>query len=507
MRTESKTLEEFLGIMTHVDATQLPFGAAVSSSNLAQYYTGKIQRIPGIVRFKTDIADGTVRIPLTRVLRGLGGGNPVVAVYKGTGTTKVINQSAAAEITGPALSSTDLGYWSHAFYANKHLLAGDGNAIQEITSATTRIAWVGTSVPLGSLIAAYLDRLYVSGIASEEGLVRYTDILGTTFAASAVVNVKELPGPVTALAINSPTSANEGVQTDLIISKAVGMWLWNEQRKIRITEAIGSKSPATFTNTPAGTFFMGIKGGTLRSVFYMPVGSTSEPRDVGIMLAGALSGLVNEEVACAVYHDGFYKLFFSRSGLTNQFELWLDVDALTEENKIIWYGVHDRGGADSVGTSDTALQISRKRDANNWVGFTESLSLSSGFMTADQVTMTATLELPLNLEPISDEKMYELTELWITAGTNVVGNELVAGLVADGVSKGANTISLYDETTAGNLVVVIPLRPPGATGMIAQSAELLLFHSMNKPMTLTAFRVQYAVYEEKASRIRGKVGK
>jgi len=68
MKTISKKIDDFLGIMTHMDASQLPFGAAISCRNFAQYDTGKIQRVPGITKVAVAVEDGSVRIPLTILL-------------------------------------------------------------------------------------------------------------------------------------------------------------------------------------------------------------------------------------------------------------------------------------------------------------------------------------------------------------------------------------------------------------------------------------------------------
>jgi len=84
-------------------------------------------------------------------------------------------------------------------------------------------------------------------------------VLGFTFDAASLVNVKELPGKVTALFVSSSTSADTGIKADLVISKLLGMWLWNETRKVQITSSIGTKSPMTFANTPVGTFFLGAR--------------------------------------------------------------------------------------------------------------------------------------------------------------------------------------------------------------------------------------------------------
>jgi len=86
--------------------------------------------------------------------------------------------------------------------------------------------------------------------------------------------------------------------------------------------------------------------------------------------------MVNEEVAFAVYHDGFYKLYFSSSGLTNNREVWLDIDAISQgEDKVVWYGVHERGGADSATVTDTSLDLSRKAPVGTYSWFRESASL------------------------------------------------------------------------------------------------------------------------------------
>jgi len=127
------------------------------------------------------------------------------------------------------------------------------------------------------------------------------------------------------------------------------------------------------------------------------------------------------------------------------------------------------------------------------------------FYDSDSILMVSSLELPLNVEPINDEKSYEIAELWTGVDTNLVGNLVTVGLQADGRDKGGVEISLYDESRSGNIIVVVPLHSIDQTATVAQTAKMTLYYALNKPFTITELRVQYAVDESVSSRIKSRV--
>lgn len=506
MITTVKTVPQFLGIMTQYDPSQLPLGAALECKNLAQLIPGRLRRIPGVESIATVAVDGSVRIPLLAYMKGLGGSNVSVALYSGASTRTLVNLTSGSSMSGPALADAAGTPWTYAFYAQKHIVAGGGNAPSEVTNGTTYIALAGTSVPSGNLVQAFLDKLYISDISTEEGIVRYSGALITDFAANDLVNVKEIPGKVTALGVNSPSTDAVGIYTQLIICKRNAIWVYDEQLKDVVSQKIGTLSPHAMKNTKAGLIMLG-KDGNRNSVFLLPIGTPGEPIDIGKNLDDILNGaspLSNEIKANATVDGRFYKLFFSRGAdSTNASELWLDVDSLAEDRVPLWYGPHARGAVDMSCVTDTRLELSKPgaSGANTW--FKEKASPDSSFTNMSGTAMVAVLDLPINVEPFNDEKIFDVVELMIAKEANVYGNAIDYECFSEGVSQGADDMGIYQASLTGNVRVVIPIPATGITGMAARDARIKITHSLNERLDILSAAVQYLAQED--SRLRAQV--
>src|SRR3990172_3024695 len=528
MITKLEPLPTFLGLITNVDASQVPFGGAVSCKNLAQFNPGRLRRIPGIVTASAPVVDSQVRIPLSFLAEGLGasGADQLIAIFMGAGTVSVVNLTTGSSMSGPALAAPVFDKpWSATFYNNKWMFAGGGNtSIYQLDSASAYSAVVEDIVsappgsqnpPGGNLIKSFLNRLYIADLAGAgyEGLVVYSDSLSTNFQASSLVNVKEIAGKVTALAVNSTSTDAVGIDTFLVIAKQSAIWVYNEQVKKLVTSAIGITANSAFANTPIGSLFLGNRG-SLRSVFLLPLGTAGEPIDISETLRETLNGaspLVNEGVAHAVYHDKFYKLFYSTGAQnTNQNEIWLDLDAFAREQRIIWYGVHSRGTFDSSAASRAAtggtLDLFSRGAAGAAVHFQENTNLTSGFVNSGGVTLVAELDLPLNVPPFNDEKIFDLIELQIAKEANISGNVLIAEPIADDDVKSAVAVSVFDASSKGISRVAVPMRESSTTGMAARNARLRITQTSNARLDMLGASVQYLVNEDEGGgRVRSKV--
>ncbi len=499
-----KPIPQFLGIMTQYDPSQLPLGAAWECKNLAQLVPGRLRRIPGIDSLATVAVDGSVRIPLLAYLKGL---DISVALYSGAAVRTLVNLTTSAAMSGPALADSATTPWSYTFYAQKHVVAGGGNAPQEVSNGTTYVALSGTSVPSGNLVQSFLDRLYVADISGEEGIVRYSDALTCVFQAMSIVNTKEIPGKITALAVNSPSTDNAGIYTQLVIFKRNAIWVWDETSKDVATQEIGTLSPHSAVNTPAGLVFLGKKGKRLNSVFLLRVGTAGEPIDVGEALYDILNGtspLGNELQANAVLDGRFYKLYFSRGAdATNASEVWLDVDTLAANGTPAWYGPHARGAVDASCATESRLELSKRGASGVATWFKEKASADSGFVNMSGAAMQAILDMPLNVEPFNDEKLFDAMELQIAKEANVLANGFNYECFAEGASQGNEDIVFYQESLAGIVRVVIPLHALSVTGMAARDARIKITHILNARLDIIGASVQYLAPED--AKLRAQV--
>ncbi len=513
MITVPKSIPAFLGIMTQADITQLPLGAAIQCKNLAQLLPGRLRRIPGIDIRGSIAIDALQQIPLLFfALRVPRHNYPAIlddclfAVYVGTTYTNIVNLTKNNAASGPMLVGTFGQPWSYTHYAQQHLFAGNDGSIKKITDTETYVEYTGTSVPYGNLIKSFRDRLYVADVPAEDGIVYYSDPLTNVFHAANIIDVQEIPGRITALAVNSPSTDNEGIYTQLVVVKRNAIWVWDETMKDIVSQKIGSGSPNTFVNSPLGLLFLGRKQ-NLASVYLFPNGAVGEPDDVGEALYDILNGsspLGNDILANAVLDGRFYKLFLSRGAdTTNATELWLDVDSLKSGGKPIWYGPHIRGAVDASCMSATRLEMVRRgaSGVNTW--FAEKLSADSNFTNMDSGTMEAILDLPLNVDPANVEKNFDVLEMQIAKEANVADNAITYEPFGEEISKGSASFTIYKSTISGTVRSMIPLHASDRTGMTARNARLKITHSLNKRLDIIGMTVQYLAPED--NNIRGQI--
>jgi hypothetical protein len=501
MKTVTKDIGQFLGLLTQYDASQVPFGGAMSVKNLAQLELGRLRRIPGFAALTpVAVADMAIRIPLLAFVRRLVALDYSIAIAVGVASRAVANLTTGAVLSGPALNGGFDDPWTYTFYNQKHVFSGGGNAPQEITAATTYVALTGTNVPTGNLVQSFRDRLFVADIGAEEGIVRYTDVLTSVFAATNIVNTKEIPGKITALAVNAVGTDNVGIDTTLVIFKQTAMWSWNETSKDVLSQQIGTKALHTIRNTKAGMVFLGEDAGRY-SVFLLPVGTIGEPKDIGEALHDVFNGanpLSNYHVACAAADGNFYKLFFSRADTptANTYELWLDIRLLAQ-GQVVWYGVHKRGSVDAVVRTLSRLEAVRRGAAGSTVWFTEkALALTTGFLDMNGGTLLVELDLPLNVPPENQEKIFDLLELQLAREANTVSNSLNIELISEGVSYGTVSKDIYNAKLLGIVRLLVPLYAPNRTGLVARDARIRLTHTIDGRFDMLGGTVQYLVHED-----------
>jgi len=517
-----ESIPAFLGLRTDVHEQQQPLGSAKRVENMAQYDIGTLRRIPGIA-VKTNspgfTRDASNSVPLMFEAEISGDKNIIALFVAGDGTSaELFNLTTNSVMTGPAITGQSGHLWTVVVYNNKYMFTGATfGPIYQVDSASAYSAVTGTpSPPDGGILASFQNRLYVADIRNS--LVLYSDALTTNFTATNLINLKELPGGIQAMAINAPSTDTLGIYTQLVIVKDQAIVVWDETSKDIVTQAIGSKFQHTFINTPAGLLFLGTKSGNQASVFLLPLGSHGEPIDVGVPLRRILNSSSGKSLltlsagpffiptAHAVLDGRFYKLWFTRqvdSGNIN--EVWLDVDALAAEQIPVWYGVHSRiattGAQFSLVASGTSggpeLHIAKKGGPSTNKIFVER-DLSSGSFVNDAGTIIeAEIEMSLNVPPEDDQRVMELIELRISDDTAVVNNTISTTPLSDGTALASSVVNLVEEASPSFIDrAIIPLRAPGDTGMTTYAPGVIITHSLDKRFDIIGMQVQYLHHEE-----------
>lgn len=526
MKYQVHDIADFLGLLTNYDEVTMPLGGALSVANLCQYFPSTIQRIPGLIN-KGAISNSDGGIP--HAFRIQFGNNPdqIAAVITDTsGNVKLWNLSANAEITGTYLNNQEDGalarVWSSAFYMGAWYVANGMQAIQKITNSSTRVSIpdgpadavdLGTSIPpIATFVETYLGRLYMAYGRN----VHYTESLLDDYYADNILSIDEIPGVVTGLAINSPTSATAGIVGELIAMKATGLVKLRgdpfDANSIKdvVSAVVGSNSPHTWANTPIGLVFLGLRNDKY-SVYFLPVGSGGEPTDIGHPLYNVLNDpinpLLNIQLSNAVYHDGKYKLFLNRNG--RMIEVWLDVDLLardqysmgsfqTRSPKTVWYGMHTReAGSATVVTDDKKLSVFDVI-AGTGTYFEENEDRTAGFVNATGNVLQAVLDIPLNVPPPGIWKTWDLLAIYNSSASNVPNNSVAVDIYSEGAPKGTTrTVTVGDVNKSTGVDIRIPITGTNGASVAGDlSARVKLTHTLNKQFDILHMHVQTLVDEE-----------
>lgn len=179
---------------------------------------------------------------------------------------------------------------------------------------------------------------------------------GTKWVAASSAGVKP-DTKLYGMCIHSASNEASSNDTKVLIAGANGMYLFygKDMRPIAgvdgdyslypISIPVGCTSPRTMCWTPMGTMWLGID----KQVYLLPFNDVS-PIPVGTKIQSNISGTKGIESipdaqminACAIYHDGYYKLSFaSASGSTNTVQYWADVKrGFKDEDGSFgpWYG-------------------------------------------------------------------------------------------------------------------------------------------------------------------------
>jgi hypothetical protein len=221
------------------------------------------------------------------------------------------------------------------------------------TTATRLTAFPADTI----MILPYRSRLLFI-TKSNPGLVQWTDAAfidnSVITPAAALIRMTE-GGQINVIAPHAMAGTTEGINTWVFVSTgssialmysldflATGGLQTATTKLERVSDHVGIIASRTVANTPLGTMFLG----TDRQVYLLPFGSArlqpvgTKIRSTGVVTDGIESlPFAQMEKACAVYHDGFYKLSFAASGDTNNTtQYWLDIERIhpSQQNDGRW---------------------------------------------------------------------------------------------------------------------------------------------------------------------------
>ena len=155
------------------------------------------------------------------------------------------------------------------------------------------------------------------------------------------------------MAYHSSTNISAGYQAKVLLAGSNGMYLFSgSDLRVPFTTGnytinplatnVGCNAPRTMVWTPKGTIYYGID----KMVYLLPFES-STPIPIGHKVTSHthLAGITGIEEtpagqianACAVYHNGYYKLAVATVGQTvNNYQWWLDVSRLYQDEDGFW---------------------------------------------------------------------------------------------------------------------------------------------------------------------------
>jgi hypothetical protein len=198
----------------------------------------------------------------------------------------------------------------------------------------------------------YQDRLLSIEGGDLSWSASFDDATWETVSATGVRPDTQLFG----MTIHSQNNSDAGYEATVLLAGANGMYLFKgtdlrtpsttgNYTIYPLATKVGCNAPRTMQWTPKGTIYLGID----RQVYLLPFES-STPIPIGDKIRSNIGGVEGVEKipaaqisnACAVYHDGYYKLSFTPSGgAINDTQFWLDVNRMFQDESGFagpWYG-------------------------------------------------------------------------------------------------------------------------------------------------------------------------
>lgn len=235
---------------------------------------------------------------------------------------------------------------------DKVYICNGQDAMRSWTGAAAATITIPDGIPTQAL--PYQDRLLtiIGGDLTWSPSFSDTGASWETKASCGVKPDNKLYG----MTYHSVSNEAAGFDTKILLAGSNGMYLfWATDMRVPYTTGdyqifplsitVGCNAPRTMCWTPKGTIWLGND----KQLYILPFNGV-QPTPIGTKLQSNISGIEGiEDIpsaqiqnACAVYHDGYYKLSITRSGGSyNTYQWWLDVKRLYQDDEVLygpWYG-------------------------------------------------------------------------------------------------------------------------------------------------------------------------
>jgi len=329
------------GVDLYHDLTKVRADRSPQTQN-CYYRDGIISRLGMSTLTDTEVDSGKAITSLHRFYYGTSSRQLLVA--SGTTVKKYDDASAWDSIATGLTDGADVRFATW----------GPKDAVYIANGVEAPYKWDGTTkTALGAFptttrqFIPILDRLaWIDG--TNPSFIQYSGAYDDT-AIIAAQNALKVPGPgiIHGLAYHGLIT-DVGFSYRMIAAKGSSIWLLTandltpatlDARLDILSENIGCEAWRTIQSTPVGTFLLG----TDRQVYLITY-------DNRLIMAGALIRSNRPEIKgteqvpsgqmgkpFAVFHDGFYKLFFPReNGSYNTIQYWLDITRFGQDQDGFW---------------------------------------------------------------------------------------------------------------------------------------------------------------------------
>lgn len=165
---------------------------------------------------------------------------------------------------------------------------------------------------------------------------------------------------ITAGAKHTQAVSTESIMSELLFFTDNTTWILSGSDYTNMSDVIlqeisgtvGTSSPKTVIQTPAGTIFFGRQQGRNNVFLVSGEGLNARIIPIGDNIRQVLNEISYTDMAnmSAIYADGYYRIWFKGlSDTNNEQEWWLSVDSL-QADRIAWYGPMRRGISAATGT-------------------------------------------------------------------------------------------------------------------------------------------------------------
>lgn len=329
------------GVDLYHDLTQIRPERSPKTQN-CYYRDGMIQRLGMSKLTSTEVAAGKAVKSLHRFYYGTSSKQLLVA--SGTTVKKYDDTSAWDNI---ATGLTDGAEVRFSTWGPKDAVyCANGNEAPFKWDGTTKTTLSAFPTNTRQFIPI-LDRLAWID-STNPSFIQYSGAFDDTVVIAAQ-NALKVPGPgiIHGLGYHGLIT-DVGFSYRLLAAKGSSIWLLTandltpaslDARLDIISENIGCEAWRTMQGTPVGTFFLG----TDRQVYLITydnrlimVGSLIRSNRTEIKGIDQIpSGQMDKPFA--VYHDGFYKLFFpAQNGTYNTIQYWLDITRFAQDQDGFW---------------------------------------------------------------------------------------------------------------------------------------------------------------------------